>query len=310
MRRALIGGTTALLLAACPEKDGSDGTTDETTRPEPAATVALSDGACPDLSASNIGTFSSGGHERRVAVILPETIPDGMPVVFSWHGLTTPEYKPVESFVDWFDMQAEADANGVAFLVPEALPYNLLGNSVLLWGILGNETADLTLYDDLRTCMIDELGADPRRISSWGFSGGALWTSKLIMERGDTLASAVIFSGGVEFEVPFLGEQLSYTAPAYDLPVLLGHGGDSDVWPDPSAVIIPFKETTKHLEEHLAEDGHTVWTCNHGLGHNLPNWFWNTNLDWLLAHEYGDPSPWDGGAGASDLPDKCKFTGE
>ena len=52
------------------------------------------------------------------------------------------------------------------------------------------------LFDDLRSCVASELGGDLSHLTSFGFSGGALWNALLLMERSDTLASMVSASGG------------------------------------------------------------------------------------------------------------------
>ena len=232
--------------------------------------------------------------EPSVGIYFPEGKED-MPVIFTWHGLTTSTFNPIDMFVTGFDLDGLAEEKNAVVIVPEAEAISLLGQNILLWGILNNEENDLTLYDDLRSCVAESFDVDLRRVSAWGFSGGALWTSKLLMSRSDTLSAAVSASGGVDLEIPLIGDALAYHSPVDAVPTMLLAGGPMDVWPDPSAPIIVFEDATDTLQEGLVQDGHYVVRCDHTSGHYLPSNFWKPITRWLLNHTYGAPSPYETG---------------
>ncbi len=296
MSRLLLLALLSSALVGCPTV-GGDGSVDdddstEPPLPQPAPLAERSDGECPDLSTPGVSTFSSGGAERKVVAAFPEGDTEGLPVLFFWHGLTTPDQNPAEQTATGLDVQRLAEDLPAIILVPEApaTPMPLIGE-VSIWGILGDPTSDLTLFDDLRTCAVEELGGDIRRVHSMGFSGGALWTTQVLMSRSDTLASAVEFSGGAEFELPLDGSPfLLYETPAEPTPALLVAGGDADEWPQGFG-LIDFVATTDTLQGGLRVDGHFLVRCDHDGGHTIPNQGWSFAQDWVMAHEYGVDSP-------------------
>lgn len=280
------------LLAACGES-----TPDDPAEVSPAPLAAVS-GSCPDLSTSGLHEITSAGVTRTFHLFLPDEVEPGQPVFFSWHGLSAAEFDPAGGMARGFGLEQLARDRGVIVVVPEAQSTNLLGSEVMLWGILDDEDNDLALYDDLRTCLSEAHDVDLHRISSWGHSGGALWTALLVMERSDTLASAVLSSGGVELTLPLLGDRLAYRKPAVATPMIISSGGATDVWPDMSLPVIQFDESSDLLADNLHRDGHLVWRCRHNLGHvSLPQWFWPNARRWMLRHRYGEPSPWEADEG-------------
>lgn len=294
----------ALALAACATPADDDADTD--AWPEGLAPLATPTAACPDLSEPGLVTFESAGETRRALVLFPEGAPAGLPVMFVFHGLTTPDQDPLSILDSGFDLSGLADEWPAIVVVPEARPTDLFGQQILLWGILSEEARaqDLALFDDLRACVVDGLDADPTRVTAWGHSGGGLWSSVLVGERADALAAIVVASGGVgEFPAP------AYTTPARDLPTLIVHGGATDKWPDPTFALIDFEATSGTLRDLLVADGQRPVVCTHELGHfTLPSWFWRGTKAWLKRHAFGEPSPWlDGDA---ELPSStCERTG-
>jgi poly(3-hydroxybutyrate) depolymerase len=303
---------SALLVWACVGVacTAGEGEVVESDLPEPAPVTAPT-GDCPDLSASGELRITSNGVERKFSVLLPSDPEPGMSMLFIWHGLTatnidgTPSVNdPIPSMVNGLDLAELADQKNAVILVPEAEPISLLGMNVLLWGILDNEANDLALYDDLRSCVSAAHDVDLRRVSSWGFSGGGLWTSLLLMERADTLASAVAISGGVGLVIPVLGDRLAYRTPAVPIHTMLAAGGEGDVWPDPAFPIIVFESSTDNLQNGLVQDGNFVVRCSHGGGHTLPSWLWDRSVKWMFKHVYGAPSPYD--TGEANVQEDCE----
>ncbi|MFT4624513.1 MAG: poly(3-hydroxybutyrate) depolymerase [Myxococcota bacterium] len=305
-QRALI----TLLLVACGGKDSGDPSDTASTQaagPQgPTAELAeLSDGECPDMSGTS--TFSSGGERRKVRIVTPKDVTADMPVIFSFHGLTEAGTNPIDLVADGFDLKGLANELGAVFVVPEARELELPGfGALLLWGILDDADADLALYDDLRTCLSRDLDVDLTRVHAWGHSGGALWTSVLAIERADTLASFVEFSGGAEITIPLLGgPYIRYATQARIPPGLLVTGGANDVWPDTTFTMIDFEAATDILQSNLVDDGATVVRCGHDLGHfTFPQEHWLLGIDWMATHTFTGASPW---AGGNDLPDGCSL---
>jgi len=266
-------------LLGCPTGGGGDDDDDDDSTedlPQPAALAELSDGI-----------------DRKVAVLFPDGDTEGLPIIYFFHGLMLPSDNPVENTVQGLNLQGLADSLPAIVIAPESRAVAMpLAGDVSLWGILNDADPDLVLFDDLRTCAVDELGGDIRRLNVMGFSGGALWTTQVLMSRSDTLASAVEYSGGAELDVPMDGGPfLLYDTPAEKTPVLMTSGGDQDVWPQGFA-IIDFAATTDTLQGGLRVDGHYAVRCRHNAGHTVPQSGWDFGQEGVMAHEYGIETPY------------------
>ena len=298
LARTTLPSLALLLLAGCPTGDAGVGDDDDAATDDddddagpsavPGALAELSDGECPDLSSPGTKTFRSGGMSRTVLIQFPEDAPEGMPVVFVWHGLgDTPG-----NMAAWLRTEQLAESNDAIVVVPTAT-----GNFLIEWDYSGTGELDLALYDDLRTCLVTELAADVNRFSSTGFSAGAVWTTALSMHRATSLATVMPMSGG-------LVTGLDYQTPAYAFPALLASGGAGvDTWGS-GVLLTDFAATSDAFSAALREDGHLVVRCNHGGGHQPHDAASSMMERWLIAHEYGYPSPFaDGDLGG--LPDDC-----
>lgn len=283
-----------LLLLACiePHDDGSlsgDDTGGATTDPLAYlhGTAELVEPAeeCPEMDGKI--DMTSGGLARSAKVILPPDGGEGKPVLFAWY--------PLGGSVSWMvnalDLEEYAELHDTIVVVPEAS-----GKQTFEWYFLSEPTdnPDLTFYDELRTCLYREHAVDLGRVSSMGFSAGALWTSYLSLYRGDTLATILTFSGGTDpiFE---------YSTPASEFPALLIYGGTSDVY----GGMVHFDEATESFANELYADEHFVSWCNHDLGHTIPSEGRDMMDAWLPAHTYGEPSPFADGD-LSAFPDWCE----
>lgn len=284
-----------------------DDTADTSSDGGPAELAPLSSGACPDLTTSGTSTFLSSDEERQVTVIIPSSPSAGMAVNFFFHGVADPSTtsNPGGETADSLDLQALADDTNTVWIVPDAPVQNLLGvMNVYLWDLALATDHDLVLYDDLRTCASQDLDVDLSRLSIVGFSGGALWTTVVTVNRADTIATAVELSGGSDVEAMGFDVPLAaYSTPATDLPVLLTTGADDvDVWPSTSMVIVDFAAATDTLQAELTTDAHFVVRCQDDSGHVMGRKDWNLAQDWLAAHSFGQPSPYatDGLGGDAD----------
>ncbi|MEC9388726.1 MAG: hypothetical protein VX944_01505 [Myxococcota bacterium] len=253
-----------------------------------------SDGACPAMNETGTDTFSSGGRDRTVTMVVPSDVSSGMPLVYFFHGLLDPRSIPIPTsyMANGLRLQALADELGVVFALPQAGTMTRMGFQFYLWDLEDSASADIQLYDDLRACAHQELGVDLRRVHAIGNSGGALFTTVLVGSRADTLASIVELSGGSDIDMLTFDEPLSaYRTPAVAVPSLLVTGGATDQWPGGGMTLIDFDSSTKGLAGQLSEDGHYVVLCEHQLGHTVPPNGMTAAEVWVSSHAFGEPSP-------------------
>jgi poly(3-hydroxybutyrate) depolymerase len=270
--------------------DDDDVATDDDSTPEPtpeppAPLVEPSAGHCPDFDEAGEVEFVSDGVDRRALVYWPEGGSEDAPVVFFWHALgTTPEY--------WwtnFDLDALVEAGFIVVLPASS------GQEVFEWDWNAGGI-DATLYDDLRTCVVRELGADPRRITVAGFSAGAIWTSWLTMHRADTVATSFVMSGG-------LAPGLTWEDPARSLPVFLMSGGPTDTYGPMS-----FESTMDAFQDELRGVGSFAVRCKHNYGHTPGPGALDMLERWAWRHSYPEPSPWESGdQSIEDLGAGCEM---
>jgi poly(3-hydroxybutyrate) depolymerase len=246
-----------------------------------------SGGACPDLSSSGAVTLTANGKEREVRLYLPESVAPGAPAMFVWHPLGM----SARQIAQYMDLSEFAEATGLVIVVPEAKSDNQFE-----WDFWNGSDDDLVLFDDLRSCLVTELGVDAARITSHGMSAGGLMTTHLSIQRADSLATVSPFSGGTEPVV-------RWSTPAYPYPALVVFGGESDTYGS-GASQVDFAETTANFVEELRENGQFVVLCDHGGGHTLPNETMDMIEAWNLTHRFGEPSPFADGD-LSALPEWC-----
>ncbi|MFN7145491.1 MAG: hypothetical protein ACK4YP_17080 [Myxococcota bacterium] len=278
-----------LLFAACTPPGDDAGSDTADTGEDPlrgtAALATVSGGACPDVTGGDV-TITSNGLERTVKVLLPDSGGEGKGVVFAWYPLGG----SAQWLINALDLRAWADDNDLVVVVPTAS-----GEDAFEWAFLQSPEAndDLVLFDDLRTCLSEQLTVDLGRVYSAGFSAGALWTSFLAIHRGDTLAAILPFSGGAD-------PVIAYQTPAGKFPALLPHGGETDLY---GGGAVDFEDTQTAFATGLHEDGHFVVMCDHGGGHTIPREGVDMLTAWLPAHTFGAPSPFVGDLSA--FPDYC-----
>lgn len=268
--------------------------------------LAEPSGDCPDLSATGGFTLTSGGQERQGSVVVPVEAEGPLKVMFFLHGLMDPGSTPdpTGTMIEGLDLQRVADEEGALILLPQSGVMSLFGFTFFLWDLITETDGDLILFDDLRACAAAQHELSLAETSAWGFSGGALFTTVLVRERGDAFAAVIESSGGSDISVPIWTVPGSaYGSPAAPLPTLLMTGGERDVWPDPSLKLVDFSAATDTLQEKLVADGNFVVRCLHNSGHTIPRDGYNFAIDWAFAHRFGEPSPFEGGLG--DHGDWC-----
>ncbi len=294
-------------LAACApttsveDESGTDDTeaeSDDTDSllPAPAEAPAYSGDACPALDGGKVEDFASGTLTRELIVRLPKNKKKKLGVLFLWHG----NGDTMENFDAYMKAPSLAEDLGAIVVVPESGA----GGLGLDWAVPpNNPNADDTFFGDILGCLAEQHDVDLSRVFTAGFSAGALWSSWLVLNRAEHLAAAVIFSGGSDGSVGIGPKVNPYATPSWDIPVVMTHGGSSDV------VGVSFKPMTESMSEQLREDGSTAIVCAHNEGHTPPAGFQSWAWAFLDAHRYGLPaSPYATKADAPDgLPGTCAW---
>jgi predicted esterase len=261
----------------------SDASADDTgVQPSgPPELGAYSGGQCPELAGGDM-TFTSGGKSRSARIYLPQE-PAGAGVLYLWHGLGD----SVSNFSAAIQAQTLAQTYGWIVVVPATEPAT--GFLPALWGfpsLLGGvPDADLALFDDLAACIDATWDIDRSRIYTLGFSGGALWSTYLVLHRSEVLAGAMILSGGVSPDEQDPPTTFHYETPLRPVPVFLGHGGANDIY-NAVVVTLEFHTMTEVFADALVADGHFAIVCRHGMGHSFPSGVANSGLKFLSAHTW------------------------
>lgn len=246
MNRAL----TLLALAAC--------------TPDPLPDSAAPYEPCTSAGCvqAGVNAFDDGQVQRELHVWMPED-PRGAPVLFVWHHLGGSP----EELLSWLPLD-QAVHDGFIVVVPRST--RVLGTE---WTVVGTPGAnpDVALFDAVLASLIEQAGADADRVYTTGFSAGGLFTSYLTMHRSNRLAATAPFSGGAPAG--------SYTTPARHNPVMLSWGGTSDRYGG-----FDFDDATRNLARELRADGSPVLTCNHNLGHWLPDDALDRTLTFFIEH--------------------------
>ncbi|MBX2804096.1 MAG: hypothetical protein KTR31_40845 [Myxococcales bacterium] len=241
---------------------------------------------CPDMNEAGAIEFEVDTMRRKVLVHLPDEPVDSMPVIVFFHG----HNGSAENVSARTDLARIAQQHSAITVAPDSA--DRFGDT---WDARTGGR-DLALFDDLVDCLVQELDADPAAIHVGGFSGGAVFATYLVMERSERLASATLFSGGLD------DDELPYRTPSHKIPALVGWGGSDDVGVYKGRDIL-FEEMGRLFGQLLRLDDHLVVTCNYGGGHRLPGAAADILESWALPHRVGRPSPHEDGL--VDLPDYC-----
>jgi len=250
-------------------------------------------GKCPKLVAG-VNKITAGGAVRSFRLFIPGT-PKGAPLVFLWHGLGDSS----ANFSNILGAAGISNSRNAVIVAPDAVAP--VANAVAVWqfpSMLAQKPPafDLLLFDSLLTCIDEQFDIDNKRVSTAGFSAGAIWSSYLLIHRGDYLSAAVVFSGGIDSGMLF-----PYEKPVQSVPVLGSHGGPTDVYMS----LLKFNVMMQTLVDALVKDGHLAILCDHGGGHTVTAALAYGAWDFALSHLWGQPSVWDAARVKSKLPDYC-----
>ncbi|MCB9660074.1 MAG: PHB depolymerase family esterase [Polyangiales bacterium] len=249
--------------------------------------------SCPDVSSNGRITIMVAGEAREFLLFLPPA-PSGKPVAVLWHQLGG----SASGFASITNASALASALDVIIAIPEmSYQFTLGAISVPMWRFLDASPPgpDLQLFDDILGCLDEEHGVDRTRLYAAGASAGALFSTRLLLDRADVLAGVAILSGGTDEAHRILNT--AYVTPAAPTPTMVAWGGASDQLAFLPGFTIDFAHGSMALVDHLVSDGDTVVACDHGEGHSVPAHIIDFALEFLVSQRFGEPNPY-----AADVP--------
>lgn len=299
-------GSSAAGTGGNPERDG--GTTP--------GTPSLERFTCP----ANFGPLVAGmndgipvlGTPRRAILDLPQDKSTPAAVMFSWYGYGS----SVQAFHDALNFNPDVDPS-VPLIVVTPQGTGLQPPAGLDWDISNQDdpepNVDIAFFDTLLGCINAQFKIDPSRIYSFGFSAGSAMTGLLASTYPDVFAATANMSGvwlndpeEVKLVKIFTGIKWNWP-PLSPHPghVLLTHGGPNDVT---VLNILDLEASAQAAFPYLKANHRTVVDCGHNAGHALDPEIPASDIQkYLLAHEYGQPSPFLGYPEGQlpDLPERC-----
>jgi predicted esterase len=255
--------------------------------------------------ANGVGAVSvNGAAPRQYYVDLPADTSQPMALLFSWHGY-------MQAPLD-FKNSMGFDPNGGAMPIVVVTPTDtgLFLPQGLDWYILGsNGNIDFPYFEGMLHCLESEFSIDDTRIYSFGFSAGAVFTDLLASQWPHLFAATISESGAWFSDTPEVAciDGVGLVVP-WDWPplasadkgnVLMTHGGPTDY-----ATIISIECADTAALPFLLKNDRTVVDCAHTAGHAIDPDVSNQMIyEYLLAHQLGKPSPFQGvAAGAPPFP--------
>lgn len=266
------------------ERDGGAAASCDDDRNATIDRLAAAD--CPVLVEGTNTDFMSGESLRSFEVQLPENYSAGTaaPLVFAWHGFSG----SASGFLDG-ELAAAGTGHEVILVVPQGLEKG--GQTSFDPFSDARRNYDLVFFDDLLTCLSNSFSVDAERVYSTGMSNGGLMTGMILASRASTLAAAAPLSGGM---------QVAFADDHEPIPSLVVWGGAED-----AAYAQDFEILATTMIDDLMERGHFVVSCDHGLGHDIPDGGWEWSFDFLLAHNQSqEASPFESGL-TDAFPDYC-----
>lgn len=257
-----------------PSRDVRCGDPRPTGAPMPPPLPTYSGGTCPTL-VPGVNSITSAGNTRSFILVTPTTIAPGeqLPLLFMWHWLGG----DADGFLTRGNVQAAADSMRFIAAIPDkkgdvliSIPF--VRDIDMCWPYLTTSsdariTEELTLFDDILSCVSSEYTVDQDCVSSVGVSAGALWTSQLLQRRADRLSSAIVLSGGIgpATSTHFI-DALGFESPppSHALPTLVLWGGPMDT------CALNFETASHNMESALEANGSFILECTHNCGHNVP----------------------------------------
>jgi predicted esterase len=261
--------------------------------------------------ASGVGAVSvNGGSARQYYVDLPTDTSGPIALMFSWHGYNQ---APLD-----FKNMVGFDPNGASMPIVIVTPTDtgLFLPDGLDWFIEGSSgNVDFPYFQGMLSCLESEFNIDTTRVYSFGFSAGAVFTN-LLDSQWPHLFAAIVSESGAWFSDPAevaaivsgLGSAVPWDWPTLNPAdrgdVLMTHGGPTDF-----ATIISIEAAAQAALPFLLKNDRTVVDCAHTAGHAIDPLVSNQAIyEYLLAHQLGQPSPYQGGQLPADFPPSCALS--
>lgn len=225
-------------------------------------------------------TVIVNGRSRKFDVKLPANRTAKAAILFEWHGflqssadfMNTIVYDPPAGQWKPFDPNA--------FNIPLITIAPQDGNLIPIWGLdwdIVSGERDFPFFEAMLTCVEAQLNVDTRRVYSFGFSAGAVFTN-LLAAAYPKLFAATISESGVWFNdraewseiiIPgtgtlFMKWKWPALNPADHGAVMITHGGRNDF-----ATVISLENANKKALPFLFGAGRDVTECTHEFGHTL-----------------------------------------
>jgi predicted esterase len=230
------------------------GSTERPTTPDPKF-LPKPTGACPEFAKGTLTFAPTGIAARKVDVWVDPAAAKagGGPIVLVWHGMGG-SASDATYILGSKQITAITKAGGVVASLHE----DPAAGQFPWWaGMGGNRMDDMLVADEIVGCALENLGADPKRIHSIGFSAGAMQTEQLAEWRSGYIASIVAFSGA-RMGTP------TDEDPRNKYPAMLFFGGKND------QVLINFADASHTEHDKLTAEGRFSFLCDHGQGHTVP----------------------------------------
>jgi poly(3-hydroxybutyrate) depolymerase len=263
---------------------------------------------CTSVSGGMGAVSVNGAASRPFLVDLPTSTSQPMALLFSWHG-----YKQLPAD---FRTMLGFDPNGASMPIVVVTPVDtgLFLPQGLDWFIEGSKgNVDFPYFEGMLSCIEGQYDIDKTRVYSFGFSAGAVLTNLLAAQYPHVFAATVSESGAWFSDPPEVAAIIggAGSAVAWDWPpllpadrgnVLLTHGGPTDF-----ATIISIETADQAALPYLLHNQRTVVDCAHTSGHAIDPAVTDKMIyEYLLAHQLGKPSPFQGDAGLfGDFPSSC-----
>ncbi len=282
--------TTSGSEAGTTDPDSGDDTTGDTAGVDGPSVLPTPTGRCPTFADGDVTFSPEGIPSRSVRLFMSDAAQrlDG-PLFFYWHGTSS---SPSEALYGLSPALVDAitEMGGIV-----AAPYHDPAAGQFPWFlVLGQQTDDLLVADEVLACAIEQVGVDTSRIHALGMSAGGLQTAQMSLRRSSYLASVVTYSGGIILGAP------PDEDPDNKLAAMMFHGGMDDI------VVISFQDATENYLDIMQQNDRFGFICDHGLGHEIPDAQANVG-QFFWDHPYGTvPSPYVDGLPA-EFPDYCSL---
>ncbi|PCC68071.1 hypothetical protein SAMN02745121_04586 [Nannocystis exedens] len=270
----------------------TDASTTSTTGVDPVGPeLPVPTAACPDIVDGDVSIHPAGldgPRDVRIWVDLDAAEQADGPVVFYWHGTGGSPQEALTGIGD-LGIQEILDLGGLVI----APTHDPMAGIFPWWLVLSETDDDLLLADEVLACAKEQIGVDPSRIYTLGFSAGGLHTSQMSIRRSNYIAAAAPYSGGLIF-----GATPPFQDPDNKFAAMIFHGGPGDF------VVVGFDQASKDYAAYLDLNDDFNFLCDHGGGHTIPD-AQDSVMQFFFDHPYGvGASPYAQGL-PGDFPGYC-----